>query len=205
MKISYCITACDEAEELKYLLTTLMPHIQSTDEVILLIDDTKSSKEVWEIAKDTRITKVFTKPLNRDFASFKNFFFSIATGDYIFQLDADEFLPDEFIESLPKLLETHSDIDLFLVPRINIVEGITEEHIKKWKWNYDVERRRINFPDYQTRIYRNVKEIYWQGKVHESITGFKTYSMLPQQDEWCLYHYKTIERQEKQNQFYDSY
>ena len=61
----------------------------------------------------------------------------------------------------------------------------------------------INAPDYQSRIYRNTPEIRWKNKVHEVLDGYKTLSYLPQDEEWCLYHHKNIERQERQNEFYN--
>jgi hypothetical protein len=128
----------------------------------------------------------------------------MCSGDYIFQIDADE-LPDSYlVESLFHILTTNKGVDVFWVPRINTVRGITSDHIKQWNWNVDY-RERVNFPDYQCRIFKNVKRIRWKNKVHEVLTGHQTEAKLPVNDEYCLYHYKTIERQERQNQLYDSY
>ena len=63
---------------------------------------------------------------------------------------------------------------------------------------------RVNFPDYQCRIFKNVKRIKWKNKVHEVLTGFKTQAHLPANDEFCLIHIKDIERQEKQNALYNT-
>ena len=60
------------------------------------------------------------------------------------------------------------------------------------------------FPDYQWRIYKNVSYISWVNKVHEHLVGFKTYAPLPAEPEFCLLHHKNIEKQEKQNKFYNS-
>jgi hypothetical protein len=79
------------------------------------------------------------------------------------------------------------------------VEGITEEHINKWGWKQD-EQGRINFPDWQGRLYR--KGLNWHGKVHEKIIGAKKYSIMPEDEGFCILHPKTIERQERQNNFY---
>ena len=92
---------------------------------------------------------------------------------------------------------------MFIVPRINTVEGITQDHIKQWGWNID-SKGWINFPDYQSRIYRKSEDIKWVNKVHERVEGTKTYSYLPDEEHWCLYHPKTIERQEQQNNFYNT-
>ena len=41
-------------------------------------------------------------------------------------------------------------------------------------------------------------------KVHERITGYDTFSNFPMEEEWCIYHPKQIDRQEKQNEFYET-
>ena len=61
----------------------------------------------------------------------------------------------------------------------------------------------VNWPDYQWRIYKNSDDIKWVNKVHEKLEGYKTLSHLPQDSEWCLLHHKTIEKQEKQNNYYE--
>lgn len=62
----------------------------------------------------------------------------------------------------------------------------------------------INWSDYQTRIYRNSPNIRWKNVVHEVIEGYKQYTFLPAVDELSLIHHKTIEKQRKQNSFYDT-
>jgi hypothetical protein len=141
--------------------------------------------------------------LNNDFASFKNNLKDNASGIFIFQIDADEIPSEDLMENIKDIIEYNKDVDLFFVPRINTVEGLTKEHIKKWKWQVN-ELGWVNFPDYQTRLYRRTSEIQWQGKVHERIVGYNTLSVLPQEERYCLYHHKQIERQEKQNAYYDT-
>ena len=96
----------------------------------------------------------------------------------------------------------NDSVDIFWIPRINKVNGLTQEHINKWRWNVDQDGR-VNFPDYQCRILKNIKRIKWKNKVHEVLTGHKTQSQLPANDEFCLIHIKDIKRQEKQNEFYN--
>jgi len=62
----------------------------------------------------------------------------------------------------------------------------------------------INWCDYQTRIVKNSHSVKWTNKVHERLDGYKMFATLPPQDEFCLIHPKTIERQEKQNNFYNT-
>jgi hypothetical protein len=141
-------------------------------------------------------------PLNKDFASFKNNLSKHCKGDYIFQIDADEKPHEYLVDVLHQVLESNP-IDLMLVPRINTVEGLTDGHIKKWGWKVN-ENGWVNFPDFQARIYKNSKDISWRNKVHETLVGFKDFSNFPLEEQWCLYHPKEIDRQEKQNEFYET-
>jgi hypothetical protein len=143
-------------------------------------------------------------PLNNDFAAFKNNLTQHCTGDYIFQIDADEIPCTPILESLPDILQGNPDVDVYLVPRVNTVEGMNQDHMQQWGWNVNAEGW-INWPDYQWRIWKNKSEIKWINKVHEKLDGFSTYTLLPADTEaFSLYHPKTIERQIKQNAYYDT-
>ena len=128
---------------------------------------------------------------------------SLCSGDYIFQIDADELPTKELIDPLPTILENNPEVDLCWVPRWNTVEGLTQEHIQKWGWNVN-EKGWVNWADWQMRIYKNAPHIRWKNKVHEVLEGFKIHGMLPVEEEWALYHPKTIDRQERQNNYYES-
>ena len=116
---------------------------------------------------------------------------------------ADEYPNEQLIALLPEILESNPDVDLYWVPRINTVEGITPEHIQQWRWNVN-EKGWVNFPDYQSRLYRKTQSITWVNKVHERINGAQVFTHLPAEEDFCLYHPKTIERQEKQNNYYNT-
>jgi len=197
VSISYAITACNEHVELARLLELLENNIREEDEIVIQLDIDNATKEVREVAN-----KYTAHPLNGDFATFKNHLTKFCTKGYIFQIDADEYPNPFLIQSLPQILE-YNPIDVILVPRINTVEGLTAQHVSQWGWNVD-DKGWVNFPDYQWRIWKNNKRIKWVNKVHERLDGFETYSLLPQIEEYCLYHPKDIKRQEKQNQFYNT-
>ena len=199
--ISYAITACNEHEELKRLLEQLKSVVRNEDEIIIQLD-TNHTEEVLKIASSYINCSYITCELNKDFATFKNNLKNHCKKDYICFIDADEYLSEDLLHFLPQVLE-NNPVDVFLIPRKNTVDGLTEEHVKKWGWR--VENGLINWPDYQMRIVKNASHIKWEGKVHEKITGYKTLSHFPQDvDSWCLIHPKTIERQEKQNNFYNT-
>ena len=197
--ISYAITACNEHVELDRLLNQLSSSIRDEDEIVVQMDIT-ATDEVKAVVNKYKLMNYF-HPLNKDFATFKNNLKGLCTKDYIFQIDADEYLSEELLAYLPAILEDNSKVEMFSIPRINTVEGLTEQHIKQWGWRVD-ERGWVNYPDYQNRILKNKPEIHWVNKVHEKIIGAMTTTEIPPGLD--LIHPKTIDRQEKQNNYYNT-
>jgi glycosyltransferase involved in cell wall biosynthesis len=213
MKISYAIPVCNEHEELKRLLDFLIKHIDQEDEIIVQCDQGNTTHEVYEVLDQIDQSwqnhpiknpiKVIEFPLKGDFASFKNNLKENCSGNWIFQIDADELPHESLTINLKELLKVNPTTDLFLIPRVNTVDGLTQGHINQWRWNVN-EKGWVNWPDYQTRIVQNNPKIKWTSKVHEVLTGHESYVLLPQEEEWCLYHPKHILRQEAQNNFYST-
>ena len=202
MNISYAIPVCNEHIEIKKLLKFLYKHIDKKDEIIVQCDQGNTTPEVYEVL-DSLNQPYIEFPLRGHFSKFKNNLKEYCTGDWIFQIDADELPHESLITNLKELLKLNTNTEMLLVPRVNTVEGLTQEHINKWRWNVN-EKGWVNWPDYQTRIIQNSPKIKWQNKVHEQIVGISTKGVLPMEEEWCLYHPKTIGRQEAQNNFYNS-
>ena len=207
INVTYAITVCNELKEITKLVDYLQPKIKSEDEILIQYDEDSATDAVKQylaiVSQIHKSIKVISFPLAGDFASYKNNLKNHANGIFIFQVDADE-IPNEYlVENIHQLLEYNKDVDLFFVPRINTVEGLTDMHVKKWGWKLN-EHGWVNFPDYQTRIYRRTSEIEWTGKVHERIIGYNTLSVLPTDEEYCLYHHKEIERQERQKNYYET-
>ena len=69
--------------------------------------------------------------------------------------------------------------------------GSDEEEIEKPSELYEIEST--------TSI-----EIKWKNKVHEVLEGHKTYATLPPMEDFAIYHPKKIDRQEKQNEYYNT-
>jgi len=204
MRISYAIPVCNEHKELDRLLAQLLFHETPDMEVVVQCDQGNTSPEVYRVLdRYSAFIHVIEFPLKGNFAAFKNNLKKHCTGAWIFQIDADEYLSANLIKNLPAILQSNPTVDLLLVPRINTVEGLTQEHINKWQWRID-EKGWVNFPDYQTRILQNSPKISWASKVHEVLTGHNSYIMLPAEEAYCLYHPKGIERQERQNNFYSA-
>jgi glycosyltransferase involved in cell wall biosynthesis len=198
--ISFAITACNEHIELERLLKQLTKSIKSKDEIIVQLDIT-ATDEVKDIVSKYKLIN-YIHPLNNDFATFKNNLKSICANEWIFFIDADEYLSDDLLYNIHEILDANKGIvDVISVPRINTVEGLTRDHIDKWRWFVD-ENGYVNYPDYQTRICYNKPTISWANKVHERLTGWKTTANLPYG--YDLIHPKTIERQERQNNYYNT-
>ena len=202
MKISYGITVHNEVEELIKLLEVLNKNIDKEDEIVVCVDgdDEKVEAVLGEYLSENRAI-VYKRKLDGNFAEHKNSVIEKSSGDYIFHIDADEYPNEILIQQLKQILEIN-DVDLIWIPRVNTIDGMTQQDIQKWGWKV-TENGWVNYPDYQARVFRRAESIRWTRPLHEYITGCKTYAHLPPQEELSLYHPKTIEKQEKQNMFYN--
>ena len=204
MKITYAVTVCNEFLEIQRLLNFLLANKRPQDGVVVLYDSKNGDPEIEAFLRARSVNKSFAwhkAEFQGHFADWKNKLTSYCLGDYIFQIDADEMIDEYVCRLLPQVLEANQ-VDVIRVPRINTVEGMNQDHMQQWGWAVN-EHGWINFPDYQWRVYRNTPEIRWENKVHEVLTGYKTIAHLPTEKEFCLLHPKTIERQIKQNMYYE--
>ena len=205
MKVCYKILTHNETDSLEKLLDFLFENIKEKDHIIVVDDYSDApTRKILSKYVESNQYDYYQHNLDGDFSKQHNYANSLVREefDYIFCIDADEIPNKWLIENIHEILESN-DVDLIWLPRVNTVEGITEEHIEKWGWRVN-EKGWVNFPDYQGRIYRNDKSIYWVNPVHEVVEGAKKVSHFPPQEEFCLYHPKDIERQEKQNELYEN-
>ena len=205
MKISYSILTHNETDSLKKLIEFLVKHKDEEDEIVILDDysDNEKTKEILDSMCSIHEIKFEQRHLLKDYAGQKNYLKNMCSGDYIFNLDADELPHKSLMTNIKSILEANPTIDLYRVPRVNTVEGLTQEHINKWRWQVN-EKGWVNFPDYQGRLYRKRPNILWENAVHETITGHKQHTFLPAEKEWAFIHKKDIDRQEQQNEFYET-
>ena len=205
MKISYSILTHNETDSLKNLIHFLVKHKDEEDEIVILDDysDNKNTVELLDAYCSIYEIKFEKRHLLKDYAGQKNHLTRMCSGDYIVNVDADEMPHKWLMKNIKEILENNPTIDLYWVPRVNTVDGITQEHIDKWGWNVN-EKGWVNFPDYQGRIWRNRPNILWKNKVHEVLSGYKQHTYLPAEEKFSFYHPKDIDRQEQQNSFYES-
>jgi len=214
MKISYAITVCNELEEIKQLLPFLIENKREEDEIVVFFDSVNGSEDVEKYLRSIEPGLTYSPIENYkfrwygydfygNFSDMKNELTEFCQGDYIFNIDADEMITETFMETLPVIIENNPEVEFYWVPRENYVTGITSKHIQEWGWRVDVQNR-VNYPDYQGRIYKNSPDIRWKNKVHEVLTGYKQYASLPEVPALSINHTKTIEKQEKQNNYYNT-
>lgn len=138
MVISYAITVCNEFVEIQRLVSFLLQHKRIQDNIVILYDESNGDPEIESFLRSHSPNKEFTwhkGKFEKHFADWKNKLTSLCNGDYIFFLDADETPSEDLIQTLPEILNANPEMDIFLVSRINTVDGITSEHIANWGWN----------------------------------------------------------------------
>ena len=217
IKISYLITVHNEATELKVLLEKLYKVIAGTDDEIVILDDFSTDEETKKLlvfhqlfSTSSVLGRVVQHKLDGDFGAHKTFGSRQCKGDYIVQLDADEYLSDALAANLHELIGSNPEVELYRVPRVNIVRGMTDRDAQTWGWHVcklpefgDLPIINWNSGDHQARIYKNDERIYWHKKLHETITGANGVAVLPLEVDYAIIHDKTIDRQRAQNEFYN--
>ena len=214
MKISYLVTCKNETLELLQLIEKLKTHIDfvaPNDEVVILDDfsNNEDTKKILAKAKSYGFT-VVQHSLNKNFSEHKNYGSKRCVGDYIVQIDADEYLYQPLLNNIHEIIDSNPTVELYRVPRVNIVRGATDNDARNWGWHVsklpdfgDLPIINWSHGDYQSRIYKNSLRIQWQKPLHETIMGASIVADLPKEVDYAIIHDKTIDRQRAQNEFYN--
>jgi glycosyltransferase involved in cell wall biosynthesis len=211
MKISYLVTCHNEVGELHRVLSQLSAVVPDSDEIVVLDDfsDEPKTREIFTLFEMNENVRVVQHELNGNFGEHKTWGSRQCTGDWIFQLDADEYLAQPLLENIHEILEANPTIELIRIPRVNIVRGMTEQDAKTWGWKVCTLPAFGDLPiinwvnDFQSRLYRNKETIYWKKALHETIVGAEYAASLPLEVVCAIIHDKTIDRQIEQNRFYN--
>ncbi len=195
MFLSYLVTCHNETDSLEKLLSKLIEYKKDNHEIVLL-DDYSDNPETLEIIQKFK-EKVNFQQHKLD----KNYGIELCEGEWIFQLDGDEVPTDTLMENIDVILESNSTNEVIWLPRLNYFIGVTDEDVKMWGWR--LYEGIINFPDYQSRIYRNLLHIRYERRLHEKVEGFKSYVFIPPQKDIAIIHEKTIEKQRQTNVNYN--
>jgi hypothetical protein len=201
--IGYMILCKNEDSSLELLLKQITKFKAPQDKVYVVRDkngNNNKTKYILESYKDEIIA--FEKPVDKAIHDQKNWLAKQSDTDYLFYLDADELLDERFYTIVHQLIEGN-DVDVFFLPRTNIVIGITEEYRASRGWKLD-EKGRINWPDVQDRLFRNKRGIHFNPIPHGRLIGQDTYTMLPEEELYAIYHEKSIEKQKSDNEWHDN-
>jgi glycosyltransferase involved in cell wall biosynthesis len=195
MKLSYAICVCNEDKELYSLLNFLKKVKDNEDEINVLVDSAHVTEGVRKVLKYFEADVVQNdRDFDGKFATHRNYHIEKCTGDYIFQIDADEMPQEALIKNLKQIL-INSTTDALVIPRINIHPGSTDEWIKRCKFNVN-EIGWINWPDQQYRIFRRSPEIRYNRELHEMLVGAERVAQVPNDPQLALWHIKTVEKQD---------
>ncbi len=194
MKITYSIQVCNESRELYSLVNFLLKVIDEDDNVQVIVDSLHKTDKIDKVIEhfNDKITV-----LERPFDTFyKNACYhkEVATGEYIFQIDADEMPQEKLITNIKNVIK-ETEAEIFFIPRINIHPGITQSFIDYYKFNVN-EAGWINWPDYQGRLYKNCESITWTDELHSKLTGSTKVQGIVARPELALWHIKSMEKQE---------
>lgn len=206
MKISYLITCSDETDTLSRLIDKVSENlVLESDDIVILKDSDKVSKETDIILENKNNIKIFAHSLNKNYGEHKNYGIEKCNGDWIFQLDGDE-LPSDYLvgENLHELIKLNEHTEVFAVPRINDFRGVNHQNAAQWGWRLTISpkynRPIVNWPDYQFRIFKkDYPRIRYLRRLHEKIEGYKSYTLIPIDENFSIYHDKTIEKQIETN------
>jgi len=219
MKLSYLVTCSKETDSLRKLLDVLTEYCDPVDEINVVIDSdipsnkNKKTRDIVEsyFQRSPAIVHPFEHPLDKNYGGHKNWGNEQCSGEYIFQLDGDEIPTPTLIANIKVIIEANPGVELIFVPRINDFIGVNHDNAKKWGWRltpcpvYE-NRLIVNWPDYQSRIYKNVPDrIRWDRRLHEKIEGYTSMATLPEDYDLALYHDKTMETQEQTNLRYNEW
>jgi glycosyltransferase involved in cell wall biosynthesis len=126
-RISGVVIALNEAHQLHYALSTLLPWC---DEVIVV--DQHSEDDTAKIAEEMGAT-VYQHDRTGGIADpARRFAVGKATGDWVFILDADEMIPPTLATYLREFTAGDPATDVVLVPRANLILGRWIKHGNNW-------------------------------------------------------------------------
>jgi len=180
VRLSQCMIVKDEEKNIQRALAWAKP--VAFEQIVV---DTGSTDKTVELA-EAMGAKVYHFEWIKDFSAAKNYAIEQATGDWIAFLDADEYLSPEDTKKLTKKLET-------LENNSNTQKSINVINMPWVHLNDNGEAMGINT---QTRLFRNIKEIRYIGRIHEQIS---VYGKITEVNDISIMHtgYSETEHKEK--------
>ena len=182
--LSVCLIAKNEEQLLKDCLQSVKDF---ADEIIFV--DTGSTDSSKEIAKEEG-AEVFDFEWQDDFSAARNFANEKAKGDWILVLDADEVLAEESKEQIKQLIENKDEVAYELQVRTYCN---APEH-QDWKPLKEIHKDFKGYYDLNvTRLFRNQEDVFFSGKVHETIhDSLRKLNKKPKRVDLLIHHYEFL-------------
>jgi glycosyltransferase involved in cell wall biosynthesis len=183
--LSIGIMTHNEKADLERLFKYLRPWLGPRIELVIVDDhsEPETRRLIENFAAETG-TRYQTRALNHHFARQRNFLKSLCRGRFILFLDPDEAIPDGLLKNFDRVatMMDQAGIDLCVLPRWNV---LLDEHGA-------IVDEKGSFPDYQERLFRNRRRIFWVGNIHEMLAGYRRKYFFPPEREYALYHPKLV-------------
>ena len=185
-KNSVCMITYNDEECVRDTMENVTPYI--TDDFV--ITDGGSTDKTISIIEEYNANLIHRK-WDDNFEIQKNTSLDAANHEWRIWIDADETYEPIFWNQLCWYIRDANNrgVDCINVPRINTVEGITQEFADQQAWNLSYFNW-VNYPDYQQRIFKS--HCRFAGRTHERIINVKKDAAIV--GVHCN-HPKTLERQ----------
>lgn len=155
MFLSAMILVKNNARTVRYALESLKNH---ADEIVVI--DSGATDCTLEIAREYT-DRIFFREWDNNFGNQKNFGFSKCRGKWVFVLDADEFVGENFAAVLPFLDNRYRMIAL---PRYQLIDVAAMAYITT----------RPHYFDWQGRFIRNDGLSYYEGNpIHHPLKNYR--------------------------------
>jgi glycosyltransferase involved in cell wall biosynthesis len=154
MKLSALIVCRNEEDFVKDCIEAIHPYV---DEIIFV--DNESEDKSAEIAKEFDKVKLFTYPKTQNMGELRQFSLDQAQGEWIWQIDCDEWYPKEACELIVETIQNEKEAISFRVGY----------HQLSWRYGY----KQSNFTHYPDRLYRKDVIDKYDGLLPNDMTKVK--------------------------------
>ena len=179
--ISLCMIIQDEEECIGRALENVYRYV---NEIVIVdsgsTDNTLTIVNEYSKRENFPPLQIYSHPFAGDFSAQRNYCISLAIGNWVFILDADETLDQDLLNNLQRLCQNEFH-DLYAFERRTRIDG-----------------RLVNLCnfDFHARLFRNNGKIKYVGEKHESLTGYEHLQLVNA----TINHDKKAEWQQKDNE-----
>ncbi|MFN8008433.1 MAG: tetratricopeptide repeat protein [Terriglobia bacterium] len=187
LKLSLCMIVRNEERHIGQCLASVKDFV---DEIVIV--DTGCKDQTMTVAKDFG-ANTFRFPWTGDFSEARNFSISMATGDWILVLDADEQLAERDARQMRSWIHSKNAHGLLLSQRTYLWDANYVCAIPNPR-DYEEGRDFTNCIEvFVIRLFRNCPQIRYQGRVHELVEpAFLSHSLPFEKTPWVIHHYGKV-------------